>query len=200
MWQDFLKSLKSFFSFSSLKPSKSSSLKSSSKRKYQQRPFLKRRPSSHRNGSSLRAQQRSKQRFKETKPFHPPNSKVKNQANRVHGQKVDQNPSVQSKKRPTSQDPSLVYVGVLTHYFAKIQVGVVRVIGPGFKIGDRITIQGPQGQFQQVVSSLQIESQDVSVAPSGKLVGLKLTKEAQVGDKVFCLKKKIDQKKSLRRH
>jgi hypothetical protein len=37
------------------------------------------------------------------------------------------------------------------------------------------------------VESLQIESEDVKVAPKGQLVGLKVIKPAKPGDKVFKL-------------
>ena len=54
-------------------------------------------------------------------------------------------------------------------------------------IGNRILIKGKATNFTQKVDSLQIESQDVKVAPKGQLVGLKVIKPAKPGDKVFKL-------------
>lgn len=76
-------------------------------------------------------------------------------------------------------------IGEITHFFPKIQVGVVKVSSTSFKVGDEICVSGKDTQFRQKVGSLQVESIDVSIAKIGQLVGLKLSKPARVGDKIF---------------
>lgn len=79
-------------------------------------------------------------------------------------------------------------VGEITHYFSKIQVVVVKVTKEPLKVGDQIHIYG-KSDFIQKVASIQIESVDVKSAKKGQLVGLKVNKEASVGDKVFKMGK-----------
>ena len=91
------------------------------------------------------------------------------------------------KKNSSRRSSEKLRVGEITHFFSKIRVGVVKVVGSNIKVGDRILIIGRKNSFNQKVISLQIESRDVSVAKKGQLVGLKLDKPATVGDKIFTV-------------
>jgi hypothetical protein len=82
-------------------------------------------------------------------------------------------------------DPSLTQAGVITHYFDRIKVCVVKLTQGTVLIGDKLTIIGPKTKFVQKVWSLQIESEDVKVAKKGQLIGLKVDKLVAVGDKVY---------------
>jgi translation initiation factor IF-2 len=90
-----------------------------------------------------------------------------------------------SKSTGKTIDPSLVQVGVITHYFARIKVCVVNLSQGTVLIGDKLTILGPKTKFVQKVWSMQIESEDVKVAKKGQLIGLKVDKAVVVGDKVY---------------
>lgn len=76
------------------------------------------------------------------------------------------------------------FVGRVTHYFTKISVAVVELSGE-LKVGDRISIEGPTTNFEQVVNSMQIEHKDVKVATSGQAVGLKVDQRVREGDIVY---------------
>jgi hypothetical protein len=82
-------------------------------------------------------------------------------------------------------DPSLKQVGVITHYFGRIKVCVVKLTQGTVLIGDKLTIRGVKTKFVQKVWSMQIESNDVKVARKGQLIGLKVDKLVAVGDKVY---------------
>jgi hypothetical protein len=82
-------------------------------------------------------------------------------------------------------DPSLTELGVITHYFERIKVCVVKVTQGTILIGDKLTILGVKTKFVQKVWSMQIESEDVKVAKKGQLIGLKVDKLVAVGDKVY---------------
>ena len=82
-------------------------------------------------------------------------------------------------------DPSLAQVGVITHYFDRIKVCVVKLTQGSVLIGDKLTILGAKTKFVQKVWSMQIESEDVKVARKGQLIGLKVDKIVDVGDKVY---------------
>ena len=62
---------------------------------------------------------------------------------------------------------------------------MVKITGGAILIGDRLTLVGAKTKFVQKVWSMQIESLDVKVAKKGQLVGLKVDKLVQVGDKVY---------------
>ena len=76
-------------------------------------------------------------------------------------------------------------VGKITHYYNKIGMAVVELTGT-LKIGDRISIEG-KSNFEQVVSSMQIEKKDVSEATAGQAIGLKVDQPVKEGDKVYVI-------------
>ncbi|MBF0510889.1 MAG: hypothetical protein HQL13_01030 [Candidatus Omnitrophica bacterium] len=82
-------------------------------------------------------------------------------------------------------DPALKEVGEITHYFKRINVCVLKLTGQTILIGDKLTIVGLKQKFIQKIWSMQIESLDVKVARKGQLVGLKVDKDVNVGDKVY---------------
>jgi len=92
---------------------------------------------------------------------------------------------VKLKSAVKKVDPSLIEAGVITHYFDRIKVCVVKVTQGTVLIGDKLTIIGPKTKFIQKVWSMQIESEDVKVAKKGQLIGLKVDKVPVVGDKVY---------------
>ena len=89
------------------------------------------------------------------------------------------------KTKTTVIDPSLVQVGVITHYFDRIKVCVVKVTQGTILIGDKLTILGDKTKFVQKVWSMQIESEDVKVAKKGQIIGIKVDKLVVVADKVY---------------
>lgn len=92
---------------------------------------------------------------------------------------------VKVKAQVPAIDPSLAQVGVITHYFDRIKVCVVKVTHGTILIGDKLTILGKKTKFVQKAWSMQIESADVKVAKKGQLIGLKVDKIVAVGDKVY---------------
>jgi hypothetical protein len=89
------------------------------------------------------------------------------------------------KKKEVLIDPNLAQVGEITHYFERIKVVVVKITGGSILIGDKLMIIGKKTKFPQKVWSMQIESLDVKVAKKRQLVGLKVDKPVEVGDKVY---------------
>lgn len=78
-------------------------------------------------------------------------------------------------------------IGAITHFFSKIQVVVVKISKGTLAVGDKVRIYGKSTDFIQTVRSMQIESVDVRSARSGALIGLKVEREARVGDKLYKL-------------
>lgn len=94
-------------------------------------------------------------------------------------------PQPRAVKAKFQPETSLTELGVITHYFDRIKVCVVKLTQGTILIGDKLTIMGPRTKFVQKVWSMQIESRDVKVAKKGQLIGLKIDKVPVVGDKVY---------------
>lgn len=123
---------------------------------------------------------------KEAKKAVVKKSPVKKKALKKIAKKTPK-PPVKLKVTPAASliDPALVQVGVITHYFERIKVCVVKLTQGSVLIGDKLTIFGPKTKFVQKVWSMQIESEDVKVAKKGQLIGIKVDKLVAVGDKVY---------------
>lgn len=74
---------------------------------------------------------------------------------------------------PREASPRLQPIGMVTHYYDRLGVGVLKLSGV-LRLGDRLRLKGKTGEFDQVVQSMQIEHQTVSVAPKGSDIGLKV--------------------------
>ena len=77
-------------------------------------------------------------------------------------------------------------VGAVTHYYTAIEVGIVK-LDSQIKIGDQIRFEGHTTNFEQKVSDMQFEREDVKTAKKGQEVGIKVTKKVREGDKVYLV-------------
>lgn len=81
-------------------------------------------------------------------------------------------------------EENVVEIGLITHFFPKINVAVVELKAP-LCVGDTITVKGPNTDFEQVVDSIQIEHQNVQRAEKGQSVGLKVAERVRETDTVY---------------
>jgi len=88
-------------------------------------------------------------------------------------------------------------VGEVTHYFTAIGVAVVKV-KKSFKKGARLHIKGATTDFYQEAASMQINHQDISQAPKGKEIGLKVDQRVREGDKVYLVEEVKEKKKKTK--
>ena len=91
-------------------------------------------------------------------------------------------------KKTAAAAVSHVEVGEVTHFFDRIQVCVIKIIRGEIRKGDHLILEGKNTQLRQKVVSMQIESQDVTLARRGQLIGLKVNKPVRPGDRVYKLK------------
>ncbi len=75
-------------------------------------------------------------------------------------------------------------IGEITHYFSNVGVGVIK-LSETLKVGDEIRIVGGETDFNQAVSSMQVEHKDIDVAKKGDDVGLKVDQKVREGYKVY---------------
>lgn len=77
-------------------------------------------------------------------------------------------------------------IGIITHFFDKISVGIIKLDGK-LKVGDKIRIESGNGSFEQEVPELQLEHQSIPEGKKGQEVGLKVSQKVREGNKVFLL-------------
>jgi translation elongation factor EF-1alpha len=76
-------------------------------------------------------------------------------------------------------------IGVVSHYFDRIEVAAIRLTTGVLRSGDKIHIRGHSSDFQQVVASIQIEHAAVAEAKAGDEIGIKVDQQVHEHDKVF---------------
>lgn len=76
-------------------------------------------------------------------------------------------------------------IGKITHYFDKIEVGIIEIEKGKLAVGDTIHVKGVTTDFEQVVESMQIEHEQVDKAKKGDAIGLKVKDKVREGDEVY---------------
>ena len=84
-------------------------------------------------------------------------------------------------KAPKVEKP----IGIVTHFFGKINVAIVKFKKP-IKVGLAIAFRGAHTDFSQKISSMQFDHQPITVAKKGKEVGIKVAKKVREGDEIFA--------------
>ncbi|MFA5157973.1 MAG: hypothetical protein WC451_02165 [Patescibacteria group bacterium] len=76
-------------------------------------------------------------------------------------------------------------VGAITHFFPHVSAAVVKLESE-LKKGDRVKIVAANGdEFEQEVSSIQIDRVEIEEAKSGDEVGMKVDQKVHEGMKVY---------------
>jgi len=78
-------------------------------------------------------------------------------------------------------------IGTVTHWYDKISVAVVKLTAKLTK-GDKVKIKKGDEEFEDTVTSLQIDHKDVSSAKKGDDAAIKLSGRAKEGAVVFLEK------------
>ncbi|UCF70696.1 MAG: hypothetical protein JSW49_10980 [candidate division WOR-3 bacterium] len=78
-------------------------------------------------------------------------------------------------------------IGKIVHYFNKISVGIIEITEGELKVGDTIHIKGHTSDFNQQISSMQIEHQAVEKAKKGDSVGVKVDSPVHEHDQVYLV-------------
>jgi putative protease len=76
-------------------------------------------------------------------------------------------------------------IGVVTHYFGKITVAIIKIEEEGLKVGDTVHFKGHTSDFTQKVESMELEHKAIQEAKVGESIGLKVSEHAREGDVVY---------------
>ena len=78
-------------------------------------------------------------------------------------------------------------IGEVSLFFSKAGVAAVK-LSDSLSIGDKIHIKGHTTDFEQKVSSMQIEGKSIQKAKKDEHVGIKVTERVRPNDKVYLVK------------
>ncbi len=78
-------------------------------------------------------------------------------------------------------------IGKITHYFGKINVGIIKIENGELNIGDTIHIKGHTSDFTQTISSMQIEHEQIQKAKKGDDIGIKVDEKVHEHDEVYLV-------------
>jgi putative protease len=88
-----------------------------------------------------------------------------------------------SQTPPTVAAASSSEVGIVTHYFPRVDAAVVEV-GPGeLHTGDTVHFRGHTTDFYQTLDRLEVDHQPVDVARPGQQVGVHVSHRVREGDR-----------------
>ena len=77
-------------------------------------------------------------------------------------------------------------MGEITHYFPKVQAGVIKLTGT-LSVGDSIKIKGHTTDFTQKITSMQIDRAPLAAAKKGDEIGLLVDNRVRRKDIVIKL-------------
>ena len=77
-------------------------------------------------------------------------------------------------------------IGTITHFFDNISVGIIE-LEDSLKVGDTIRIEGATTNFEQEVTSMQYDHEDIESGDSGQEVGIKVDEKVREGDEVYLV-------------
>ena len=75
-------------------------------------------------------------------------------------------------------------IGKVNHWYDKAQVAVVKLSG-GVKVGDKIKIQKGDSEFEETVSSMQVDHKAVSSGKKGDEVAIQLSQKTKEGAVIY---------------
>ncbi len=83
-----------------------------------------------------------------------------------------------------------IQIGKVTHYYDKIKVAVVEVIGQPLKVGDTVKISGHDKEFKQKITSLQVEHKQLTEVAKGESCGMMVDKPVKEDDVLYLITEK----------
>ena len=111
-------------------------------------------------------------------------SKAKSQKKPVKA-KAKKNKKVKKNALPKTQKIEGKLIGKISHYFSDIEVGIIKLSAP-LSNGDEIRIIGGQTtDFNQKVTSMQLNHKELKKAKKGDAIGLKTSEKVREGYQVY---------------
>lgn len=75
-------------------------------------------------------------------------------------------------------------IGEVTNYFEHVKAAAIKLTKP-LKIGDTIQIKGGEIEFEQKVTSIQLDRKSITQGKKGDEIGIKVSQKVRRGYKVL---------------
>lgn len=81
--------------------------------------------------------------------------------------------------------PKSNLIGKVTHWYDKISVAVIK-LNKTLKVGDEIKIKHGEVEFNETVTSMQLDHKQVDAGKKGDEVAIKFSQHAKDGSEVYA--------------
>lgn len=78
-------------------------------------------------------------------------------------------------------------IGVVTHWFGGPQVAIIKLHAGELAVGDKVRFVGHTTNFEETVTSMEVDHQKVERAAAGEEVAVKVLARTRTHDKVVKL-------------
>jgi len=76
-------------------------------------------------------------------------------------------------------------IGLVTHYFGKLSVAIIKITDDTLSPGDTIHIKGHTTNLTQPVASIEVDRKPIAQAKKGDDIGIKVTDHVRDNDVVY---------------
>jgi putative protease len=76
-------------------------------------------------------------------------------------------------------------VGRVEKFFVKPSVAAIEVTAGIVKVGDRLHFKGHTTDFEEIVTSMQVDKEAIEEAKPGDLIGIRVKERVREHDRVF---------------
>ena len=76
-------------------------------------------------------------------------------------------------------------VGKVQKFFAKPRVAAIEVIAGVLKIGDKLHFKGHTTDFEDTITSMQVDNEPIEEAKQGDLIGIRVKERVRENDIVY---------------
>ena len=76
-------------------------------------------------------------------------------------------------------------VGKVQKFFAKPSVAAIEVIAGVLKIGDKLHFKGHTTDFEDTITSMQVDNEPIEEAKQGDLIGIRVKERVRENDTVY---------------
>jgi translation initiation factor IF-2 len=77
-------------------------------------------------------------------------------------------------------------IGIITRYFHKIGVAAI-MLEDNLKVGNTISIEGTTTNFEQEISSMQVDRVDIQEGKKGQEIAIKVKDRVRENDVVYLI-------------
>lgn len=75
-------------------------------------------------------------------------------------------------------------IGKITHYYDNIKVGVIKLTD-SLSVGDKIHIKGAHDDFEETVSSMQLDHKEIKAGKKGQEIAISVDQVVHKNDSVL---------------